>query len=200
MEAILAIPNIVSVMPPYEHEAEWMKQVATDCIWSDPASEEMEQRLDETGFGDSPRGGGAVCFGSAAIDKFLETNKLSYVIRAHEAHASGVSISKGARVFTVFSTSKDHRQGDRAMAGCILVDNEKIQVINRSHKYKNKYVHRRTSVTLENLTEEELEDRSRLGLVRYSLTGEDMRGRSDSEEEVNEEEDELNTSNHKPNF
>jgi hypothetical protein len=28
----------------------------------------------------------------------------------------------------VFSTSKDHRQGERAMAGCILVDNDKIQV------------------------------------------------------------------------
>jgi hypothetical protein len=33
------------------------------------------------------------------------------------------------RVFTVFSTSKDHRQGERAMAGCILVDNDKIQVL-----------------------------------------------------------------------
>jgi hypothetical protein len=31
-------------------------------------------------------------------------------------------------VFTVFSTSKDHLQGERAMAGCILVDNDKIQV------------------------------------------------------------------------
>ena len=35
-------------------------QVASDCIWSDPASEVMERCLDETGFGDSPRGGGAV--------------------------------------------------------------------------------------------------------------------------------------------
>ena len=35
-------------------------QVASDCIWSDPASEIMERCLDETGFGDSPRGGGAV--------------------------------------------------------------------------------------------------------------------------------------------
>lgn len=34
--------------------------------------------------------------------------------------------------------------------------NGTTQVINRSHKYKNKYVHRRTSVTLENLTEEEV--------------------------------------------
>jgi hypothetical protein len=56
----------------------------------------------------------------------------------------------------VFSTSKDHRQGETAMAGCILVDNEKIQVINRSPKYKNKYVHRRTSVSLENLTPKEV--------------------------------------------
>jgi hypothetical protein len=60
------------------------------------------------------------------------------------------------RVFTVFSTSKDHRQGETAMAGCILIDNEKIQVINRSPKYKNKYVHRRTSVSLENLSPKEV--------------------------------------------
>ena len=32
------------------------------------------------------------------------------------------------RVFTVFSTSKDHGQGRKAMAGCILVDVDKIQV------------------------------------------------------------------------
>jgi hypothetical protein len=62
--------------------------------------------------------------------------------------AEGVAISKGARVFTVFSTSKDHNQGTNAMAGCILVDNEKLQVINRSPAYKNNYVHRRDSVSL----------------------------------------------------
>lgn len=35
------------------------------------------------------------------------------------------------RVFTVFSTSKDHGQGKNAMAGCILVDFDKIQVSNK---------------------------------------------------------------------
>ncbi len=50
------------------------------------------------------------------------------------------------RVFTVFSTSKDHGQGARAIAGCILVDSDKIQVINRSPAYKNKYVHHRSSI------------------------------------------------------
>ena len=53
--------------------------------------------LDEDGFGDSPRGGGAVCFGGQAIDNFLAANNLSYIIRAHEAHAYGVALSKGAR-------------------------------------------------------------------------------------------------------
>ena len=68
--------------------------MCSDCIWSDPASDEMERTLDATGFGDSPRGGGAVCFGHAAIDNFLAHNELSYIIRAHEAHAHGVSLSK----------------------------------------------------------------------------------------------------------
>jgi diadenosine tetraphosphatase ApaH/serine/threonine PP2A family protein phosphatase len=156
IQAILAMPNIVSIMPPYDHEYDWMRQVGTDCIWSDPASEDMETILDESGFGDSPRGGGAVCFGNTAIENFLAANNLSYIIRAHEAHAYGVALSKGARVFTVFSTSKDHRQGEKAMAGCILVDNEKIQVINRSPKYKNRYVHRRTSMSVANLSAEEV--------------------------------------------
>lgn len=53
-------------------------------------------------------------------------------MRAHEAHAHGVAVSKDARVFTVFSTSQDHHLGSNAMAGCILVDNDKLQVINRS--------------------------------------------------------------------
>eukprot|EP00598_Pedospumella_elongata_P000678 CAMPEP_0184966654 /NCGR_PEP_ID=MMETSP1098-20130426/267_1 /TAXON_ID=89044 /ORGANISM="Spumella elongata, Strain CCAP 955/1" /LENGTH=565 /DNA_ID=CAMNT_0027487967 /DNA_START=213 /DNA_END=1910 /DNA_ORIENTATION=+ len=175
IESILALPKVISIMPAYDHESDWMKQVATDCIWSDPASEDMENGLDEDGFGDSPRGGGAVCFGGQAIDNFLAANNLSYIIRAHEAHAYGVALSKGARVFTVFSTSKDHRQGERAMAGCILVDNDKIQVINRSPQYKNKYVHRRTSVSLENLSSTQMEERRKLGLVRFSLAMDDMR-------------------------
>ena len=44
VQTIMAIPPVVSIMPPYDHEEEWMKQVATDCIWSDPASEDMEVR------------------------------------------------------------------------------------------------------------------------------------------------------------
>ena len=63
-------------------------------------------------------------------------------VTATSTIASRRLLPQGARVFTVFSTSKDHRQGAKAMAGCILVDFDKIQVINRSPKYKNKYVPR----------------------------------------------------------
>lgn len=68
-------------------------------------------------------------------------------------------------MFTVFSTSKDHGQGKGATCGCILVDFHRLLVINRSAKYKNKYVHRRDSVSLANLTLQELQAQVDLGLV-----------------------------------
>jgi hypothetical protein len=43
---------------------------------------------------------------SQAIDDFLGQGNMSYIVRAHEAHSEGVALSKGAKVFTVFSTSK----------------------------------------------------------------------------------------------
>ena len=135
----------------------------------------------DTGFGESLRGGGAICFGSKAVTSFLQEQDFSYIMRAHEAHADGVAISKGARVITVFSTSQDHNQGSHAMAGCILVDNEKLQVINRSPAYKNQYVHRRDSVSLASLSETEIQKRIRLGLVTHAPPG--VRPQDDTEME-----------------
>ena len=136
-------------------------QIASDCLWSDPANEEQEKFVGDEGFGPSLRGNDCVSFGMKAINDFLQRNHLSFIIRAHEAHAHGVCLSKSgkyvfmipfhfesflSRVFTVFSTSRDHGQGHGAVAGCILVDVDKIQVINRSPAYKNKYIHHRTSI------------------------------------------------------
>jgi diadenosine tetraphosphatase ApaH/serine/threonine PP2A family protein phosphatase len=98
IQAILSMPNVAAVNPCYEHETEWTQQIASDCIWSDPATEDMEQNMDEDGFGPSLRGGDCVCFGNVAIDNFLVSNNLSFIIRAHEAHAHGVSLSKSARL------------------------------------------------------------------------------------------------------
>lgn len=167
IQDILNVSKVAGINPPYEHEDDDYQQVASDCIWSDPASEEQEQfSVDpDTGFGDSLRGGGAICFGDKAVTEFLEQQGFSYIMRAHEAHAEGVAVSKGARVFTVFSTSKDHNQGSQALAGCILVDGEKLQVINRSPAYKNQYVHRRDSTSLNALSAQEISKRIKVGLI-----------------------------------
>lgn len=55
----------------------------------------------DSGYGESLRGGGAICFGHKAVTNFLQQQGFSYIMRAHEAHAEGVAVSKGARVFTV---------------------------------------------------------------------------------------------------
>lgn len=174
--------------PPYEHEDERYQQVASDCVWSDPATEDQElTSVDpDTGFGESRRGGGAICFGNKAVSNFLQQHDFSYIMRAHEAHAEGVAVSKEARVFTVFSTSQDHNQGSQAMAGCILVDNQRLQVINRSPAYKNQYVHRRDSISLATMSETEIQKRIKLGLVTSS--SEDA-GDAEEEEELEDWQD-----------
>ena len=98
-------------------------------------------------------------------------------------------MSKGGKVFTIFSTSKDHNQGSKAMAGCILVDFENLQVINRSHAYKNVYVHRRDSVSIEQLSKQEIDDRTRLGLITENPSIEEDEESEGSFEEFDESED-----------
>jgi len=125
------------------------------------------------------------------VTNFLQQQGFSYIMRAHEAHAEGVAVSKGARVFTVFSTSKDHNQGNNAMAGCILIDFEKMQVINRSPAYRNQYVHRRDSVSLAMLSEAEIKERVQLGLIE-GYTGQEEEFEEEEWEEFDE--DEMNAS------
>ena len=190
---ILHVPKVAGINPPYEHEQDAYQQVASDCIWSDPASEEQERHgVDPaSGFGESLRGGGAVCFGNKAVTDFLQQQGYSYIMRAHEAHAEGVAVSKEARVFTVFSTSKDHNQGSQAMAGCILVDSDRLQVINRSPAYKNHYVHRRGSVSLATLSEAEIQKRMRLGLVTNEAVEEEEEVEQEEWEDLEEDETEA---------
>ena len=54
IQDILCVPKVAGINPPYEHETEEYQQVASDCIWSDPASDEQEAMgVDPTtGFGE----------------------------------------------------------------------------------------------------------------------------------------------------
>jgi hypothetical protein len=92
---ILNVSNIAGITPPYDYEKVDYQQVASDCIWSDPASEDQENNSVDmnTGYGDSLRGGGAICFGRKAVTNFLQQEGFSYIMRAHQAHPEGVKVS-----------------------------------------------------------------------------------------------------------
>lgn len=140
-DVLSAVEAVPVVFDPDASENDLLCQVVSDCLWSDPATKAQEQQLDDSGFGASLRGEDAVCFGTAAVDQFLEATGLSYIFRAHTSLTEGIDLSKGARVFTIFSTSKDHGGGPEATCGCVLVDNGQIIVINRSPKYNFDKMH-----------------------------------------------------------
>ena len=111
---------------------ELIQRVALDMLWADPAADEAEDALGGDGFGPGLRGGDTVQYGNRAIEEFLDGNGLQLIVRAHQAISTGIGICKSAKVFTVFSTSKDHGCGSTATCGCLLVENGKILPIMRA--------------------------------------------------------------------
>ena len=69
--------------------------IVTNLVWSDPTP-------DVKTFQQNPRGAGCA-FGSTAVDRFLITNGLKRIIRAHEQQKEGIEVFRN--VTTVFSTS-----------------------------------------------------------------------------------------------
>lgn len=99
------VPYELTPAPSPDDDME-VKQLVTDLLWSDPARNQQEAHLDPNGFGEGERGPGAVCYGQKAVEEFIRNNGLSHILRAHEPTASGVSVRKGAKVITIFSTSR----------------------------------------------------------------------------------------------
>lgn len=78
------------------------------------------------------------------------------------------------------------------MAGCILVDQDKLQVINRSPAYKNQYVHRRDSVTLAAVSADEIQKRMKLGFVTASDANRGNHAADDDDEELEDSWEDFN--------
>ncbi|KAJ0400187.1 hypothetical protein ATCC90586_009323 [Pythium insidiosum] len=151
LSAIQRLPRAVSmdVLDKRFYDSNPSLAMVSDLLWGDPVREDQESMLDATtGFGRSAlRGGSAVSFGTKAIDSFLSATGLSHILRAHEARVDGVGLAKAARVFTVFSTSKDHGLGDDATCGCMLVERGRLLAINRSpHFGRQQQLVRRRSI------------------------------------------------------
>lgn len=134
LERINAIPCPIDIQQPQANPNPHNK-LAFTLIWSDPADTSQERYLEPTGFGNSARGSGSVVFGKQAVNEFLDSYGFKYILRAHEATASGIEVSKNAKVLTVFSTSKDHGCGSDAKCGYLLVDHSRILAINKSNEF-----------------------------------------------------------------
>eukprot|EP00828_Plagiopyla_frontata_P018138 TRINITY_DN2333_c0_g1_i1.p3 TRINITY_DN2333_c0_g1~~TRINITY_DN2333_c0_g1_i1.p3 ORF type:complete len:118 (-),score=17.85 TRINITY_DN2333_c0_g1_i1:79-432(-) len=65
-----------------------------DLLWSDPE--------DIQGFGVSPRGA-AYCFGQDVVEKFIRTNNIEVIFRAHQLVMEGYKIMFKDKLITIWS-------------------------------------------------------------------------------------------------
>ena len=96
---------------------------AWDLMWADPdparsascavdddadaaaASDDEEQADLQHGFGPNVRGGSTVSYSARALRTFLRSGGLECLVRGHQECLSGVQVSQGGQLLTVFSTS-----------------------------------------------------------------------------------------------
>ena len=65
-----------------------------EFLWSDP--EEISD------WESNPRGAGVI-FGSQLVDKFLKTNNITFIVRAHQLIMEGYRMHFNGKLFTVWS-------------------------------------------------------------------------------------------------
>lgn len=83
--------------------------------------------VQKTLFSHNTRRGTGYFFTNQALNEFLDQNKLSYVVRAHEVQQVGFKVQLGGRLLTVFSSS--YYCGGSNEAATVLVDSNKLRLI-----------------------------------------------------------------------
>jgi len=81
------------------------EQLVVDILWSDPTDSDSELGI-QPNFVRDPNGtGNIVKFGPDRVKTFLENNKASFILRAHECVMDGFERFAGGCLFTVFSAT-----------------------------------------------------------------------------------------------
>mmetsp|Transcript_6113 Transcript_6113/g.21666 ORF Transcript_6113/g.21666 Transcript_6113/m.21666 type:complete len:1054 (-) Transcript_6113:5572-8733(-) len=108
-------------------------KLAWDLMWNDPSPPTCEpaQKVDNSGFGLNVTRGTAHVFTAEALERFLHTYNLSYLVRAHEVRKTGFQVQQHSQMVTIFSSSG--YCGAHNEACCILACEGKIRFIRLEH-------------------------------------------------------------------
>jgi protein phosphatase len=124
------ISEIEKIQRPLQivHEAtNKTEQIVMDILWSDPTENDEELGIQQNMLRDSKGYGNIVKFGPDVVNKFLNNNKLSMIIRAHECVLDGFERFSGGNLITVFSATdycKRHKN-----AGAMLVVSTNYEIV-----------------------------------------------------------------------
>ncbi|XP_060522120.1 uncharacterized protein LOC132699434 isoform X2 [Cylas formicarius] len=126
VSAINDIPAILSdpdTQSPLAWELMWNDPVRLDAV-TDKLAMEL---LANEGFAINSRRGTAHVFSVEALERFLKTNQLTHLIRAHQMVLAGFQVQQKGKLLTVFSSSK--YAGGQNDAACIMADQGKLRIL-----------------------------------------------------------------------
>ena len=103
------------------------EQIVMDILWSDPTDNDEEKGIQPNLLRDSKSYGNIVKYGPDVVEKFLNNNGLSMIIRAHECVLDGFERFDGGHLITVFSATDYCRRHKNA--GAMLVINNNFEII-----------------------------------------------------------------------
>ena len=124
------ISDIEKLKRPFdvEHDAKKIEdKMVMDILWSDPTDSDEEVGILPNKERDSNELGIIVKFGPDIVKQFINENKISYIIRAHECVMDGFERFAGGALVTVFSAT-DYC-GHHKNAGAMIVINQHMQMI-----------------------------------------------------------------------
>ncbi len=108
----LKTKNIISVFKSITHGI-------VEIMWNDPKS-------GLKGFSESFRGPGIYFFGEDVFEKFMEANKLKYLVRAHECFPEGYRWFFNNRLLSIFSSANYRGDFFPSPASFAVIKNNKV--------------------------------------------------------------------------
>lgn len=102
------------------------QKLVVDILWSDPTDSDQELGIQQNTIRDPGGTGNIVKYGPDRVQKFLNANGLSLVIRAHECVMDGFERFAGGQLITLFSAT-DYC-GRHKNAGAVLILKKNFEI------------------------------------------------------------------------